>query len=67
MSPLNVNHIWPSCKLLDGTEKQKNIRLLVTFADPHFGSSDHNDKLDVLNFLRFCKYCRELFSESRRN
>jgi len=36
MSPVNVNRIWPSCKLLDGTEKQKNIRLLVTCCRPSF-------------------------------
>ena len=29
MSPVNINYISPSCVFLNGTEKQKNIRLLV--------------------------------------
>jgi hypothetical protein len=30
MSLVKANRICPSCKLVDGTEKQKNIRLLVS-------------------------------------
>jgi len=29
MSPVNINYISPSCVFLNGTEKQKDIRLLV--------------------------------------
>ena len=51
--------------LLDVTEKEKNIRLLVACCRLQFGSKDSNDRLEVTQFLRFCKCCSEMFYESR--
>ena len=66
LSPVKVNHIWPSYNLVDATQKQKYSFTRCLSADLQFVSAGSNDSLDVAQFLRFCKCCAELFYERRR-